>query len=717
VKQVLQHVRSGRLEVAEVPEPACRAGGIVVRNACSLISAGTERMVVEFAGKSLIGKARERPDLVKQALDKAMKDGLIPTVRAVLTRLDQPIALGYSCAGRVVEVGRGAEEFAVGDRVACAGMGYASHADVVFVPRNLAVPIPETISFEDASYVTLGAIALQGVRIADVRLGERVAVLGLGLLGQLAVQILRAGGCQVIGVDLDPAKVALARTLGADAAVVRSDDVAAAVAAFTGGSGVDAVIVAAATESNDPTELAGEICRDRGRVCVIGAVRMDVPRKAYYEKELELRLSRSYGPGRYDPEYEEHGRDYPIGYVRWTERRNMEEFLRLVAAGYVTPGRLTTHRFSIAEADRAYDLIMRESGDAFAGVVLTYPAAAPTAAARTHAIKPHRAVPGKVGVGFIGAGNFARAVLLPVFARTDGVTLVGIATASAMTSKAAGQKFGFSYCTTEAAKVIEDETVDAVVIATRHGSHARLAADALRAGKAVFVEKPLALDEEGLQSVLVAQAESGGVLSVGFNRRFSPLAAELKAAMLVGGPLAMTYRINAGPVPRESWIHDPEDGGGRIIGEVCHFVDLAQYLTDDVPAEVFAARLAGSEGAVRDTLSVVLRFPGGSVASLNYFANGDRSFPKERLEVFGDGRIAILDDFRTLMLSRNGRRSRRRRWFQDKGYKQEIIAFVRAVREGGELPIPLRSLIAATRATFAMEESLRTGLPCPVSLE
>jgi predicted dehydrogenase len=654
MEQVVQHVRSRRLELAEVPEPGVRAGGVLVRNAASLISAGTEKMITDFAGKSMLGKARERPDLVRQVLDKVKKNGIAPTLQTVLSRLDQPIALGYSCAGVVEAVGSGAGEFAVGDRVACAGMGYASHAEVVYVPRNLTVAVPPAVSLEDAAYVTVGAIALQGVRVAEVRLGEAVAVIGLGLLGQLAVQILRAAGCRVIGIDLDPAKVALALELGAEAAVARGDDVLAAVAAFSGGRGADAVVITAATSSNDPVELAGEIARDRAVVSMVGATGMELPRKPYYEKELQLRLSRSYGPGRYDPEYEEKGRDDPAGYVRWTERRNMEEFIRLVASGQVTPSRLTTHRFPIGQAEDAYQVIQGKSGEAFAGVLLTYPER--SAPPRRRVELAARALPqGTLGVGFVGAGNFARSVLLPRFSKLPGSALVGVSTATGMNAKAVGDRFGFGYATTDTSAQLADGSSAAVVIATRHSSHARLAAQALRAGKAVFVEKPLALNEAELGEVLAAQAESGGVLAVGFNRRFSPLAAELKGAFAPGIPLALNYRINAGAIPRESWIHDPGDGGGRIIGEVCHFVDLCQYLTGDDPVEVFAHALGGAEGGLHDTVSISLRFAGGSIASLAYYATGDGSFAKERLEVFGGGALGVLDDFRELTLSRGGK--------------------------------------------------------------
>src|SRR5690625_1158893 len=709
MKQVLQHVRSRTLEVADVPEPYGKSGGVVVRNAVSLISAGTERMMIDFAMQSMLGKARKRPDLVRQVLNKVRNDGLKPTVDAVLSRLDQPLPLGYSCAGVVEHVGRGAGEFAEGDRVACAGAGYASHAHKVFVPKNLTVAIPDSVSFEDASYVTLGAIAMHGVRTAGVRLGAAVAVIGRGLLGQITVQILKASGCRVIGIDLAPTKVDLARTMGADAAVVRSDGVIDAVEGFTGGVGVDAVVVTAAADTNDPTELAGEICRDRGIVSMVGAVRMDVPRRIYYEKELQLRLSRSYGPGRYDPEYEEKGHDYPVGYVRWTERRNMEEFLRLVSTGQVTPSRLTTHRFEIEEAERAYEIVTGVDQEPFLGILLMYGDPAELEPVRRIELRPRSAAAGKVRLGFIGAGNFARTVLLPRFKASADAELVGVSTATGMNAKATGEKYDFSYCTTDTEQLLDDESIDAVVIATRHGSHAKFTADALRAGKAVFVEKPLAIDEDGLRQVTDAQEASGGLLTVGFNRRFSPLTESMKAFFPVDQPLAIQYRINAGPIPSDVWVHDPKDGGGRIIGEVCHFIDFITYLTDDELEEVFARGLGGPTAGLRDTVTITLRYRNGSIAIINYFSTGDPSIPKEAVEVYGGNGIAILDDFRRLTLTRGGKRRRRRHFSVQKGFDQEIAAFLKAVRTGGKPPIPFISILSTTRATFAIEESLSTG--------
>lgn len=711
MKQVVQNARSRDLEVLDVPDPVARPGTVVVRNAASLISAGTERTDIDFARKSVLEKARGRPDLVKQVLDQVRQNGIRPTIEAVLNRLDQPIALGYSCAGVVERIGRGAEEFSVGDRVACAGQGYASHAELVTVPKNLVVPVPDGVSFDAAAYVTLGAIALQGVRVADVRLGESVAVIGLGLLGQLTVQILKAGGCRVMGIDLDPDKVSRALKMGADAAVARGDDPAAAVADFTDGVGVDAVVVTAATASNDPIELAGELCRDRGVVSMVGAVRMDLPRPAFYGKELELRLSRSYGPGRYDPEYEEKGHDYPIGYVRWTERRNMQAFLELVASGGVTPERLHTHRFSVEEAGRAYRIVTGEDDEPFLGILLEYPEKPAEPNRVTRLRKPRRRRRSRPGIGFIGAGSFARSVLLPRFSRGKAADMVGVATATGLSAQTTAKTFGFGYATTDISRLLDDDRLDAVVIATRHDSHADFAARALSAGTAVFVEKPLALSEEELQRVMEAQAESGALLTVGFNRRFSPLARDLKAALPADAPLAINYRINAGAIPADHWIQDPEAGGGRMIGEVCHFIDLAQFITGSEPVEVFAHGLGGPTRALHDTVAVTLRFADGSVATVSYFATGDKSLPKERVEVFAGGVAGVLDDFRALTVYRNGKPHETRPRRQEKGYDEEVAAFLGALRDGGEPPIPLRSLEATTRATFAIEESLRTGAP------
>ncbi|MFN0109926.1 MAG: bi-domain-containing oxidoreductase [Blastocatellia bacterium] len=751
MKQVIQNFRSGVLKVDEVPESICRSGGILVNNVASLVSAGTEKMTVDLAQKSLVGKAAERPDLVRQVWAKLRKDGLMATLRTVKAKLDAPIALGYSCAGVVREVGRDAEGFQPGDRVACAGMNYASHAETIFVPKNLAVKIPDGVSFDEAAFVTLGAIALQGVRTAEVKLGDAVAVIGLGLLGQLTVQILKAAGCRVIGIDLEASKVALAVEFGCDAAVLRGDDVESAVKRFTDNFGADAVIVTAAADTNDPIELAGVIARDRAIVSMVGAVRMDIPRKVYYEKELQLRLSRSYGPGRYDADYEERGKDYPIGYVRWTERRNMQEFLRLVAAKLVKLDRLVTHRIPIEQAEQAYDIITGKTQQSYLGILLTYDE---TANGKSKVVALNRtAKAAEVRLGVIGAGNFAKSVLLPRLAKLGGVSLVGLATATGRTAKAVGEQFGFAFCTTDYGELLQREDINTILIATRHDTHAAMAAEAVRAGKTVFVEKPLATTEEGLAEVIAAgqivkpekdfsstkaheestKEKTGGIaflrdascgfvdkgflqnnplpVLVGFNRRFSSLSAELKQFFDGAGSLAITYRVNAGEIPKESWIQQDE-GGGRVIGEVCHFVDLLQFLTGADPAEVFAYR---SEAGA-DTLSVVIKFSDGSVGNINYFSTGDRGLPKERMEVFGGGRSAVLDDFRQLEMWRDGKRKTSKRMSQDKGFDQELAAFVGAVRSGEAMPIDWRSQVMTTLATLRIEDSLRSGRPESVSL-
>ncbi|HMV82071.1 MAG TPA: bi-domain-containing oxidoreductase [Blastocatellia bacterium] len=702
MKQVIQNFRSGVLKVDEVPETICRSGGILVGNVSSLISAGTEKMAIDLAQKSLVGKAKERPDLVRQVIGKLRRDGLMATLQTVKAKLETPIALGYSCAGIVREVGKGAEEFRAGDRVACAGMNYASHAETVFVPKNLAVKIPDGVSFDEAAFVTLGAIALQGVRTAEAKLGDAVAVIGLGLLGQLTVLILKAAGCRVIGIDLESSKVELARQHGADAAVLRGGDVETAVKQFTEDFGVDAVIVTAAADTNDPIELAGVIARDRAIVSMVGAVRMDVPRKVYYEKELQLRLSRSYGPGRYDANYEERGVDYPVGYVRWTERRNMQEFLRLLATKAVRLDQLITHRFPIGEAERAYEIVTGKRRENYLGILLTY------GEARSAKIVELRAArkAAEVRLGVIGAGNFAKSVLLPRLAKMNGVGLLGLATATGRTAKAVGEQFGFEVCSTDYRQLLAREDINTVLIATRHNAHAAMTAEALRAGKTVFVEKPLAIDEDGLSEVIAAVGQSQGRVMVGFNRRFSSLSAELKQFLAGAGPLAITYRINAGEIPKESWIQQDE-GGGRIVGEVCHFVDTLQFLTGADIEEVFAYQ--ASSGV--DTLSIVLKFSDGSIGNINYFATGDRGFPKERIEVYGGGRVAVLDDFRQLEMWSEGKRKVSKRLAQDKGFDQELAAFAEAVRSGGAMPIVWRSLVMTTLATLRIEDALRSGKP------
>jgi predicted dehydrogenase/threonine dehydrogenase-like Zn-dependent dehydrogenase len=717
MKQVLQYRRSGATRVVEVPAPLTPDGGILVQNQWSLISPGTERMLVEAGGSNLLNTARQRPDLVRQVLDKAARDGIAATVEAVRSRLDVAIPLGYSCAGTVLDVGRLArQKFQKGDRVACAGAGQANHAEVVAVATNLAVRVPDRVNLDDAAFVTVGAIALQGVRIADVRLGEACVVIGLGLVGQLSVQLLKAAGCRVFGIDVANDKVELARTNGADDACLRADpDLRERVNSFSLGRGADAILIAAAASSSDPVQLAPTLARDRAVVVAVGMIGMDVPRNAYYEKELQLRLSRSYGPGRYDPTYEEDGVDYPIGYVRWTEQRNMEAFLDLVAAGTVRPSGLVTHRVPIAQAERAYQIVTGEIAEPSLGILLEYPRGPTiTPPARTRVdLRPVRPLSTQtVRLGVVGAGSFARSVLLPALKNLD-VELRGVATASAPSAQQTATRFGFGYAATDWQQVIDDQFVDAVLVATRHDLHASLAAAALRAGKAVFLEKPMALAADELDDLLDAWRSSGRVLQVGFNRRFAPTYRQLKDRFSLArrrGPLVMAYRVNAGAVAPTSWVNDPVQGGGRLIGEVCHMLDL---LVDLAGAPVTSVYTQPAASGSADDMLLTLSLGDGSIGTIVYASGGDRSLPKEQLEVLGGGLAAVLDDFRTVHLHAGGRTTRvgGRMPRQDKGHAAELQAFFQAVRSGTTSPVDAEEAAHVTRVSFAAVESARTGLP------
>jgi predicted dehydrogenase/threonine dehydrogenase-like Zn-dependent dehydrogenase len=723
MKQVLQNMRDGKTIVVEVPAPTARPGQALVRVAASLVSAGTERMLVEFGEKSLVGKARARPDLVRQVVDKMKREGAIPTVKAAINRLDQPIALGYSSAGTIVMLGGGMEGFKVGQRVACSGGGYAVHAEYNVVPRNLLTALPAGVDFESAAFTTLGAIALHGFRLAQPQIGESVAVLGLGLLGCLAGQIAAAAGCRVFGIDTKPERVKLAASLGLTACL-RNQAVEAG-QAFTSSHGFDVVLICADTGSNDPVELAGALARDRGRVVATGAVGLSLPRKVYYEKEISFINSRSYGPGRYDPSYEENGIDYPGGYVRWTEGRNFQAVVELMAEAKLKVAPLISHRFPIEKAADAYQVITGKKKQEFLGVLLTY-SAEDSNVPMTRVTFPSTRSSGKaeaVKLGVIGAGLYANATLLPVLQKVDGLELVGIASAGGLHAQSAAKKFGFAYAASNDDEILNDPSINTIAILTRHDTHAGLAVRALQAGKHVFVEKPLAIDASGLEKVVASLSNTGGkktktrgpaaplpgLLTVGFNRRFAPLAVKLSEFLAKRSePLHAHYRVNAGFLPPTHWTQDPAQGGGRVIGEACHFVDFLTFLAGAAPVSVSAQSLPDAGKYRGDNLSMTFTFPDGSIGVLDYLANGDKSFPKERLEIFCGGEVAVLDDFRSLETVRDGKRSVAK-MTQDKGWAGEWAAFVNAIRGGGEAPIPYEQLIGVTRATFAAVESLQAG--------
>jgi predicted dehydrogenase/threonine dehydrogenase-like Zn-dependent dehydrogenase len=724
MKQVLQHARTGEITVEEVPGPQLLPGCALVRIAASVVSAGTERASAEFARKSLLQKARSRPDLVREVISKVQRDGIFPTLQAVRSRLDQPQSCGYSSAGTIVAVGDGVTDLRPGDRVACAGAGFAVHAEIACVPRLLVAPIPSgdsstdrDISFSEAAFTTLGAVALHGIRTAEVKLGDRVAVIGLGLIGQLTVQLLKAAGCRVFGMDIDASRAEFARSLGADAVATSAASFRDLCLEISGGAGADSVLITAETSSSDPVNLAGAIARDRAIVVAIGTVGLDVERKAYYEKELDFRISRSYGPGRYDAAYEQKGRDYPIGYVRWTETRNMEAFLRLLADGDIDVASLITHRFPISEARKAYDIISGNSREPFVGVVLEYPADGSSDDSETLTLIKGAPTPGQpvgaVSVGVLGAGLFAANTLIPALKAARNTTLVGVCAANGSHARHAARKFGFPICTTNDAELVGRPDINTIVIATRHHLHASQVLASLAAGKHVFCEKPLCLSEEELLSIGAAyfQSTNRSLLTVGFNRRFAPMIVRMKSFLAsISEPLAMHYRINAGYLAPDHWLNDREQGGGRILGEVCHFIDLLMFLAGSPIVEIEGRSISSNGRYAGGNVLASLGFANGSEATISYLANGDRAFSKERLEMFGGGAVAVLDDFRRLELARSGRKQIvRSRWHQDKGHRAEWAAFVESLQQGSEAPIRFDEIVCSTLATLRLHESVATG--------
>jgi polar amino acid transport system substrate-binding protein len=712
MKQVIQRQKTGKMSVEEFPIPILKAGFVLVQNAYSLISAGTERTTVQRGQASLVENASKNPALVKQVLRAAQQDGWIVTYKKVRSRLEGIKELGYSSAGIVLE--SSIDDFRPGDRVACAGGGFASHAQIISVPRNLAVPVPQRVSLDDAAFTTLGAIALQGIRQADVRIGERVAVVGLGLLGLITVQLLKASGCSVIGLDISGANFKLARQLGCDVCVKSNASSKKHVESFSNGFGVDAVILTAATESNEPLELALQFARKRGRVVVVGAVGMNVPRSPFYEKELELRISTSYGPGRYDADYEVKGLDYPFSYVRWTERRNMQAFLDLVASGRVNVKPLVTHTIPIENASSAYDLLLGKSKEKYLAILLSYPE---KVIEREQTAMPFQNVLSgpstSARIGFIGAGNFAQSNLLPSIKDFGGV-LADIVNSSPVSTKVVSERFGFQRASSDPASLIESPDSNIIFVASRHDSHADFVVSALRAKKHVFVEKPLALNEHELKEIERAYREvnlkRASLLMVGFNRRFSKLIREMRRILEeINEPTSVLYRVNAGFVSKDHWIQDPVQGG-RIVGEVCHFVDTLQFLTGSEPVRVVACSLRSSNTLAvdADNVSIVIDFKNGSVGTILYQANGDVSVDKEYCEVYAGGTVLRMENFRSLSVHRQNK-VERKKFDGTKGHREEIKMFLDACTLGGESPIDFPSLRSTTRTTFGILSSLRTA--------
>jgi len=718
MKQLLQHIKNGKTVIEDVPIPTPREGMALVRVSASLVSAGTERMVVEFAEKSYLGKARSRPDLAKQTLDKAKREGILPTVQAVFNRLDQPMALGYSSAGTIVALGKNMQGFKVGQRVACAGGGFAVHAEYNIVPRNLLTPLPKNVDFESGAFTTLGAIALHGFRLAKPQIGENVAVIGLGLLGLLTIQLASAAGCNVLGIDLDPERIKIASALGLEAVTRQNAESASAARFATVNRGFDSIIICADTKSNDPIELAGVIARDRAKVVATGAVGLNFPRKVYYEKEISFINSRSYGPGRYDANYEENGNDYPIGYIRWTEGRNFQAMVDLMAGGKLKVESLISHRFPIEDGVQAYEVITGKKKVPFLGVLLTYPEQKTKEERNVEFPSAVHRPSSTVKLGVLGAGLYANATLLPVLKNNRDFELVGIASSGGLHAQHSGKKFGFQYATSSEDEIINDPNINTAAILTRHDTHSDLVVKALKAGKHVFVEKPLAINSKQLSAISKQLEKTDNcLLLTGFNRRFAPLIQNLKSQILNRSePLHAYYRVNAGYIPLNHWTQDPAIGGGRIIGEACHFIDLITFLVGAPPISVNAHALPDNGKYREDNVSMTFTFPDGSIGMVDYLANGDKSMPKERLEVFCEGMVAVLDDYVSLTTVKNGKR-KVTSGAQDKGWKAEMSAFAESIRGGGEPPIPYEQLIGVTQSTFAAVESLRTQSTVKVSMQ
>ncbi len=709
MKQLIQSYKTGELGLYDVPAPYCRPEGVLVRTTCSLVSAGTEKMIVDIAKKSLIGKAKARPDLVRQVIDKMKKEGIKNTLEKVFNKLDTPIPLGYSCAGVVCEVGEYVDGISAGDRVACGGAGYASHCEYNYVPKNLLVKIPDNVDDIDASFVTVGAIALQGVRQAEPTLGERVAVMGLGLIGQLTVQLLKANGCFVIGSDIDPKKMELAKKLGADE-VCHATDLVAMAKSFSRGYGVDSVIITASANSSQLVFDAGEICKHKGKVVVVGQVGMDIPRNIYYKKELDLRLSMAYGPGRYDTDYEENGMDYPFAYVRWTERRNFEAFLDLVSDGKITPKELITHSFAFEDAMSAYDLLEGKVKEEYLGIVLKY-SAKDREINKVVNMSGKKISSEKVNIGLIGAGNFTKSVILPNIKKVSGFELVGLCSATGISAHSVGGKHGFSFVTTDKKEIFNSSDINAVVITTRHDDHAPSVIEALKSKKHCFVEKPLCIYEHELEGIKAVYEglEERPVLQVGFNRRFSPFADAMKKEIGVMNA-SIVYRINAGVIPKESWIQDKNVGGGRIVGEVCHFVDMCSFLLGSEPVRVYAKSVSTTDASIpsEDNVSITIEYANGSNAVIVYTAYGNSQLPKEHIEVFAPNLAMQMNDFRELKIFKGQKSKKLTNTSQDKGFKAEFEAFLMAVK-GGVEAISFESIYKTTKATFAALQSLKSG--------
>ncbi|SHF10363.1 Predicted dehydrogenase [Marinitoga hydrogenitolerans DSM 16785] len=684
MKQIFADVKTGETLILDVPAPSCKKDGILIETLYSLVSAGTERMLIDFGKKNLIQKAKERPDQVKKVLDKMLTDGVLTTLKAAFNKLDEPLPLGYSAVGKVIEVGKNCIEFQKGDLVAIAGA--ANHAEINYVPKNLAVKLPNNFeNLEEAAFVALGAIAMQGIKQAEIQPGEKVAVIGLGLLGQIVSQILNAYGNIVIGIDIDDSKYEIGKDYIHHFINSNEDDAIEKIMNITDGYGVDKIIITAATSSNQPIDFAGDIARDRAIISMVGVTGMNIPRRSFYQKELTFRLSRSYGPGRYDENYEERGIDYPIGYVRWTENRIMQEFIRLIYEKKINMKKLITHEFDITEAKKAYELITdNPNKERYTGVLIKYSENKKKYSRTINITKEFKKVNGKIGIGLIGAGNFVKSTMLPHLSKINDFELIGLSTGGSSSSGQTIKKYEFKYATTDYTELLKDENIDLIIIATPHNTHAKFVIEALDAGKHVYVEKPLAINEEQLEKVKEAYERNNQHLIVGFNRRFSPFAQWIKKELQTDKfTTIVQYTINAGTISKEHWINNPEVGGGRIIGEVCHFIDLCQYIVGSEIEEAEKVFItSNSEKYINnDNVSINLKFKNGSIANIIYTSMGTKSYPKENIRIFTNGNVAEIHNFVKAEIYKNGKKKTKKKLEQDKGFVNEY-KYIRDIIKG-----------------------------------
>ena len=705
--QAVQYQKTGEVLIEEFPVPECHRNGVLIKTVASLISVGTEKASVKSGQSSLIQRAKAQPDQVKQVYEYFKKEGLKSTINKVLSKLDSYKQFGYSAAGIVVE--STCDEFKPGDSVAVGGAQIATHSEYISAPKNLTVKIPDGVSFNDAAYTTVGSIAMQGARQADMRLGETVVVLGLGLLGLITVQLMKASGCRVIGMDINDSNFELAKKFGCDAVFISSKDASNQVKAQTRGLGADAVIITASSGSNEPLEISLDLARKKGKVIVVGAIAMDVPRSPFYEKEIDIRISCSYGPGRYDSAYEDDGIDYPAPYVRWSENRNMQSILDLVQAKTLDVNTLTTHKFNIEAAQSAYKLILSGEEKSI-GVILEYPDNSKSE--KTISIPKNKVNPSSdIKIGFIGAGAFAQSSLLPHI-KTANCAFTGVTTATPANAKAVAGRWGFEKASTDSMGLIEDKNVNLLFCASKHDSHAKYVLKAIECGKPIFVEKPLAINEQEFGEIESALQKKGGRVMVGFNRRFSkPFEAINKFFAERRDPMTIIYRVNAGFIPKNHWIQNSEQGG-RIVGEACHFIDCMIYLTKALPVKIYAESITSDNAAVMnaDNVSINIKFSDGSIGTVIYASSGDSSVEKEYCEVYAENSTAIMKNFKSVEFYR-AKKMTKAEYDGTKGHKEEVLASIKAIRDGKDFPISFEEIKGATLATFAAVESLNSGVP------